>query len=358
MHTSIKDNWLNLEKGIPLLIATLAILITPWDTNCVFAMATLKTAISIIVLTCICGMFKISHRNFAIILVLLGITEICQYNHILYTNSTTTLKDNNETELTHVRSTKYNPQRIASYAGEYFSKQRALYGITGDYLQTDFAPSLRQDIVSAGVQKLMLARAQQINPLDFPYAIFGEQAYQRNNAFGYHRYDYLLGKALGFNTSKILLTNNVSITTSEDEAYRLTKNTNISAKPVITVHKPKKFINTTFIPLYTVTNTYFNSNKHKFLVHNFNDVALWLIYADANNPNWHAYIDGVPTEIYPANLAFKAIQVPPGNHEVYFQFSKATIIHKMFFIMQIIIGFMLACLLLSYPFIVKYLNNK
>jgi hypothetical protein len=33
---------------------------------------------------------------------------------------------------------------------------------------------------------------------------------------------------------------------------------------------------------------------------------------------WRAYVDGKPTEIFPANFAFQAVQVPAGRHQVRF----------------------------------------
>lgn len=44
----------------------------------------------------------------------------------------------------------------------------------------------------------------------------------------------------------------------------------------------------------------------------------WVIYADAADPGWRASIDGAPTRLYEANLAFKAVRVPPGTHVVRF----------------------------------------
>jgi hypothetical protein len=31
---------------------------------------------------------------------------------------------------------------------------------------------------------------------------------------------------------------------------------------------------------------------------------------------WHAYVDGVPTRIWPANYAFQALEIPAGHHEI------------------------------------------
>ncbi len=42
----------------------------------------------------------------------------------------------------------------------------------------------------------------------------------------------------------------------------------------------------------------------------------WLVVAEAHAPGWHATVDGRPAEIAIANLAFQAIAIPPGSHEV------------------------------------------
>jgi len=46
----------------------------------------------------------------------------------------------------------------------------------------------------------------------------------------------------------------------------------------------------------------------------------WLVYSDANLPNWEAYIDNQETEIYTANYLFKSVFVPEGEHEVVFKY--------------------------------------
>ena len=42
----------------------------------------------------------------------------------------------------------------------------------------------------------------------------------------------------------------------------------------------------------------------------------WLVYLDNADPGWRAFVDGAPAPLYVANLAFKAIKLPPGAHEV------------------------------------------
>jgi hypothetical protein len=47
----------------------------------------------------------------------------------------------------------------------------------------------------------------------------------------------------------------------------------------------------------------------------------WLYYADAYHPGWKAFVDGEETPVYRANLAFKAIRVDAGRHQVKFEYS-------------------------------------
>lgn len=45
----------------------------------------------------------------------------------------------------------------------------------------------------------------------------------------------------------------------------------------------------------------------------------WLLYADAWHVDWRARVDSQPVAVYPAQVGFKAIAIPPGEHQVVWQ---------------------------------------
>ena len=49
----------------------------------------------------------------------------------------------------------------------------------------------------------------------------------------------------------------------------------------------------------------------------------YLVLSDVYYPGWTATIDNQPTRVYPANFAFRAVLVPPGEHRVTFTFEPA-----------------------------------
>lgn len=48
-----------------------------------------------------------------------------------------------------------------------------------------------------------------------------------------------------------------------------------------------------------------------------------LVLTETFYPGWRAYIDNQETEIYPANILFRAIKIPAGKHQVIFKFQPA-----------------------------------
>ena len=48
--------------------------------------------------------------------------------------------------------------------------------------------------------------------------------------------------------------------------------------------------------------------------------AGWLVLSDAWHPEWKAWVDGQEAKIYPANVGFRAVRIPEGEHIVLFQY--------------------------------------
>jgi hypothetical protein len=51
----------------------------------------------------------------------------------------------------------------------------------------------------------------------------------------------------------------------------------------------------------------------------------WLVLADAHYPGWQAKIDGASVDIIPANVLFRAVPVPAGQHTVTFDYIPRTV---------------------------------
>ncbi|MCA9400168.1 MAG: hypothetical protein KC713_00975, partial [Candidatus Omnitrophica bacterium] len=62
----------------------------------------------------------------------------------------------------------------------------------------------------------------------------------------------------------------------------------------------------------------FHANGITVLVDNQSAVPVWMMYSDVFHPHWHAFIDGERQPLFKANLAYKAVQIPPGKREVSF----------------------------------------
>jgi hypothetical protein len=59
----------------------------------------------------------------------------------------------------------------------------------------------------------------------------------------------------------------------------------------------------------------------KLSLHTFSETCGVLVILDTFASGWNATVDGQPVPIFPANLAFRAIQVPSGGHDIVFRYA-------------------------------------
>ncbi len=64
----------------------------------------------------------------------------------------------------------------------------------------------------------------------------------------------------------------------------------------------------------------FDANNLKVSINNTTNKKIWMHYSDVWHPFWKAYLDGKEIPLYKSNLAYKAIEVPTGNHQLHMQF--------------------------------------
>ena len=53
-------------------------------------------------------------------------------------------------------------------------------------------------------------------------------------------------------------------------------------------------------------------------------ITAYVVLSDVFYPGWIAAIDDQPAQLYPANFAFRAVLVPPGEHHITFTFEPVT----------------------------------
>jgi len=76
-----------------------------------------------------------------------------------------------------------------------------------------------------------------------------------------------------------------------------------------------------------------SSNTFKVRIH-FPDEK-FLVYNDSYHKDWHVFIDGQEAKLLRANIAFKGVWVPPGEHSVEFKFGQPWRFMLNYFVMAV-----------------------
>jgi len=145
-------------------------------------------------------------------------------------------------------------------------------------------------------------------------------------------------KIAGGSADKLQVFSNVLIVDSLEEVATIIKQPDYRGEALI-LYDPTKIsgTKTTTQPLtnYVLNNpssareykiVSFSSNQLKLELHlAMNQPRQWLLYSDVWHPFWKAWVNGKPVNIYRANLAYKAVQLDPGNNTVEFRISAPNI---------------------------------
>ncbi|MBF0588278.1 MAG: hypothetical protein HQL53_04040 [Magnetococcales bacterium] len=70
----------------------------------------------------------------------------------------------------------------------------------------------------------------------------------------------------------------------------------------------------------TIKVTRFSANRLDAQVTNNDGQPLWLLYRDGYHPHWKAWLNDQEIPIARANIGFKTVRIPPGNHRLRLQF--------------------------------------
>ena len=219
----------------------------------------------------------------------------------------------------HVRPNDYQPIRIDPKSSNYFRfKALDSYAIASSYLQEDFCPAPRQDLIAASVKALFEQRhahrqvrftpKTSLHPMD----------------------DHALKKVIGCEEPKIRLVDQVLYAQNERDAKALVVAHDIYQTPIIMTDK---HLEAKVVPAapYQVKVRQFTANRLKLDINNESSTPRWLVYADAFNEHWRVTVDNEEQPLFAANIAFKAVEIPAGYHHVQFMFSRP----------HVTIGFML-----------------
>lgn len=87
----------------------------------------------------------------------------------------------------------------------------------------------------------------------------------------------------------------------------------------------------------------------KVTIRSLNSGSRLIFFSDSYYPRWKAYVNGVETEIYRANTAFRAIRVPPGDNFIEFEYDP----RAMRYGLNLMIGGLLLLAIIWYSFSIR-----
>lgn len=228
-----------------------------------------------------------------------------------------------------VRFQDYSPMRIQESEGDAPDKLSlmevwgARNSLAYDSLPVDLCfPIHRTDMGSAAFDRLVRARFA-VPDQQLPQSYFSIDTVKKDAAFmagiGCNRPKLYIARS-PFLTNDPLIADNYVLKAQELYASPViqTDCTNDCGRPNISSETPPF---TKQDSQKTIRITYFNSNYLELNVDVPDGPNVFLVYLDNLQQGWQARVDGLPARVFPANIAFKAVELTPGIHEVVFQFN-------------------------------------
>lgn len=296
---------------IPLVLAgAIGLWYTPMDKASLYSMHALVTASVFIAFVSVAWIFKAPRRLLLLGCILISLTDMVSYRLVVFKMADMFLVAFPD-EFKTVQATPYRPERIeekdAAVLKRYRLKPMDIYGGGDSYLREDFCKGSRQDLVAPGVKLLFQLRVWRDRIMTEPRDALDTRG------------DQTLKNVLGCGVPKLRMVGNVRYVRDEAAAAQFVCcRADIDERPVIIA--PASAEMAEHLPKVTnkdaISVREFSPNKLRMLVYNSEAAPQWLIYADAFDERWTATVDGVSQPLYKANVAFKALKVEPGLHEI------------------------------------------
>ncbi|MBD9362216.1 hypothetical protein [Methylomonas fluvii] len=138
--------------------------------------------------------------------------------------------------------------------------------------------------------------------------------------------DTALMAAIGCETPKLYLARKPVLTDNDAQARHIVNTAaTLYETPVVQISDPRRYdampTSPSAISADVIAIRRFSSNQLIASIEIPAGSNRFLIYLDSLHPGWQAQIDGHAAPILPANIAFKALELTPGYHEVTFRFT-------------------------------------
>ena len=115
---------------------------------------------------------------------------------------------------------------------------------------------------------------------------------------------YRLGLMPGFPAQAATASDGLAASAAPADAEPVSSGAHPATDPPGMIHPPRLF----------------QANVMELEVTVHDSQGAWLVYADAYDPHWQGFVDGEEVEVMEADLAFKAIRLPAGTHQVHFTY--------------------------------------